>query len=242
MEQTTEVKDILDSLLDPGKPTGEVGALLQDAFDHFNARLFNGELSQPMIVLKPSKRAGASGHHRARCWVDARSSTLLSEIAINPEMFAVSGATEAAQTLVHEMCHLWQHEHGSPSRAGYHNLEWAAKMQLVGLMPSDTGQPGGKTTGQAMADYPIEGGPFLAALAEFARWELRWAAIFSPAAIMAAVTNLGLDASALPTAPASTSGAAKKKIGYRCPRCGSKAWGKPELNLICGDCHEEMIA
>lgn len=33
-------------------------------------------------------------------------------------------------------------------------------MKAVGLMPSDTGKPGGKQTGERMADYAIEGGVF----------------------------------------------------------------------------------
>ena len=36
-------------------------------------------------------------------------------------------------TLVHEMCHQWQHELGNPSRSGYHNKEWGNKMKEVGL-------------------------------------------------------------------------------------------------------------
>ena len=39
-------------------------------------------------------------------------------------------------------------------------------MDAVGLTPSNTGQPGGKRTGQHMADYPTPGGPFLRACAE----------------------------------------------------------------------------
>lgn len=33
-------------------------------------------------------------------------------------------------------------------------------MESIGLMPSDTGKPGGKKTGQSMADYVIPGGKF----------------------------------------------------------------------------------
>ena len=40
-----------------------------------------------------------------------------------------------------------------PGRTGYHNREWASKMLEVGLVPSDTGQPGGKQTGQHMTHY-----------------------------------------------------------------------------------------
>ena len=37
-------------------------------------------------------------------------------------------------------------------------------MQEIGLMPSQTGLPGAKTTGQQMSDYPIPAGAFLVAL------------------------------------------------------------------------------
>ncbi len=65
------------------------------------------------------------------------------------------------------MCHLWQHHFGTPSRTGYHNKEWAAKMREVGLIPSDTGKPGGKDTGQKVSDYLEEGGRFERACTAF---------------------------------------------------------------------------
>jgi predicted SprT family Zn-dependent metalloprotease len=227
---------------DPGKPTGEMGALMQQAFDYFNERLFGSDLAQPMIVLKASRRKTAFGHHKAKAWVDGLTGKPIAEIALNPEMFVLYGPQEAAQTLVHEMCHLWQYQHGSPSRVGYHNTEWADKMQEVGLMPSNTGKLGGKVTGQAMSDYPIEGGVFLEALAEFTDWKLRWSAVNSADGLLAAIVKFGTEETAFPIPSKGASNPTKKKVGYRCPKCGNKAWGKPELNLICGDCHEDMVS
>ena len=51
------------------------------------------------------------------------------EIALNPATFHDRTAEEILSTLVHEMVHLWQHHFGTPSRASYHNREWAAKMK-----------------------------------------------------------------------------------------------------------------
>ena len=45
---------------------------------------------------------------------------------------------------MHEMAHLEQHHFGKPSRAGYHNKQWAGMMKAVGLIRSDTGAPGGQ--------------------------------------------------------------------------------------------------
>ena len=51
-----------------------------------------------------------------------------------------------------------QHLFGKPSRRGYHNKECADAMEASGLMPSSTGQFGGRRTGQHMDHYIVEGG------------------------------------------------------------------------------------
>ena len=65
------------------------------------------------------------------------------------------------------MPHLWQHHFGKPSRTGYHNREWAVKMRAIGLIPSDTGEPGGKEIGQRVTHYIEEGGAFARACSGF---------------------------------------------------------------------------
>ena len=82
------------------------------------------------------------------------------EIALNPAHFAGRPTSATLSTLAHEMAHLWQHHFGKPSRSRYHNKEWAAKMREVGLIPSDTGQPGGKETGQKVSHTIEPGGRF----------------------------------------------------------------------------------
>lgn len=95
---------------------------------------------------------------------------------MNPAYFAAVPLIETMQTMVHEMCHLWQHHFGTPGRGRYHNEEWAARMEAVGLMPSSTGQPGGKRTGDMMADYALSGGRFLEACSELltSSFQLSW--------------------------------------------------------------------
>ena len=82
------------------------------------------------------------------------------EIALNPAHFASRPTAATLSTLAHEMAHLWQHHFGTPSRTGYHNKEWAAKMREIGLIPTDTGQPGGKDTGQKVTHMIEQGGRF----------------------------------------------------------------------------------
>ncbi|MCR6481001.1 SprT-like domain-containing protein [Variovorax sp. ZS18.2.2] len=144
-------------------PTQQTYGELQLAYDFFNESLFDGKLPSCLITLQREKRT--CGYFSAKRFVNTRGE-MTDEIAMNPAYFAVVPIVETMQTLVHEMCHLWQHHFGTPGRGRYHNEQWAARMEGVGLMPSSTGQPGGKRTGDHMADYAIEGGRFLKACAD----------------------------------------------------------------------------
>ncbi|MER9586065.1 sprT domain-containing protein [Mesorhizobium sp. M0276] len=128
----------------------------------------------------------------------------------------------------HEMTHLWQHHFGKPSRAGYHNKEWAAKMHAIGLHPSDIGRPGGKETGQSCSHYIIERGPYARAFAELAGQS-----DFSTLYI-----ELWDDAEARKKRKAKSA----SKTRYTCPSCDQHAWAKLGAKLICGDCDEPMSA
>jgi hypothetical protein len=88
------------------------------------------------------------------------------EIALNPEYFATRPVEDVLSTLVHEQVHQWQRRFGTPPRRGYHDQEFAAKMEAIGLMPSNTGTPGGKTTGEKMSHYIMANGPFIHACKE----------------------------------------------------------------------------
>ncbi|WP_425545074.1 hypothetical protein, partial [Caenispirillum bisanense] len=135
----------------------------------------------------------------------------------------------------------WQHHHGKPGRGRYHNLEWAAKMESIGLMPSDTGAPGGKRTGDSVSDYVIKGGAFEAACTALLTqdYTLSWLDRFPPRPPEAdALATAGAELAAavrlvkLPepgTRPNKTN-----RVKYRCPVCGIQAWGKPGLALLCG--------
>lgn len=130
---------------------------LQTAFDHFNHTLFAGELPPCVLTLRAARTR--YGHHQPARFSGA-SDERLDEIALNPGYFALRPLDEVLSTLVHEMVHHWQENLGKPTRSNHHNGEWAAKMQEVGLMPSNTGAPGGDTGGNRVSHYIIEGGAF----------------------------------------------------------------------------------
>jgi predicted SprT family Zn-dependent metalloprotease len=149
-------------------PTHSFYRYLEAAYDHFNAALFAGRL--PTCLLTVQREKNLMGYFSANRWTDLEGQ-VVHEIAVNPAYFARHNLREVLQTIVHEMTHNWQHCHGKPSRSGYHNKEWAEKMEQIGLMPSSTGQAGGKKIGQKMSDYPIPGGAFERAAKDFIRRE-----------------------------------------------------------------------
>lgn len=145
------------------RPTLQAYGELQRVYDFYNDRLFAGQLPPCLITLQRQKRTYG---FFTRGRFGTRDGRTTDEIAINPEYFATVPLVEVLQTLVHEMAHLWQNHFGKPSRACYHNTEWADKMEALGLMPSSTGREGGRRVGQHMADYVIVGGRFEAETAK----------------------------------------------------------------------------
>ena len=142
------------------RPTIDLYTLFNKAFEHFNAQLFSNEL--PSVIITLQRQSNMMGYFSKNRWSN-KAGNKIHEIAVNPSYFAGHKLIEIFQTVVHEQAHLWQEEFGTPSRAAYHNTEWANKMESIGLMPSNTGRPGGRRTGQRMSDYPIIGGQFMAA-------------------------------------------------------------------------------
>ena len=139
--------------MSPANPTAKTYAALNRAFNFFNGRLFGGELPACLVTLQRKNKA--YGYFAGGRFGSKDGTEITDEIALNPSHFKSRTDKQSLSTLAHEMAHLWQHHFGKPSRAGYHNKEWAAKMQAIGLHPSDTGQPGGKETGQSCSHFKI---------------------------------------------------------------------------------------
>lgn len=201
-------------------PTKQNYSALDEAYRFFNARLFAGKLPGCLITLQ--RKAKAYGFFASDRFGSTDGETVTDEIALNPSHFKDRTTEEVLSTLVHEQCHLWQHHFGRPSRSGYHNREWAAKMREIGLIPSDTGQPGGKETGQSMTHYIEPGGLF----------DRHCRALIE--------TGFTLPYHDLWGDAAAKLRKAKNKTKFVCPECGSAAWGKPNLLIVCGTCTKVM--
>jgi ribosomal protein S27AE len=202
---------------------------LDRAYDFFNTTLFGGVLPGALLTLHDHPRA--KGYFRRKAFAhrtDAEAYT--DEICLCPGTHVGRSDHDILSTLVHEMCHLHQFHFGTPPRRCYHDREWADKMIEIGLMPSATGEPGGKQTGQSMTHYVIEGGAFDIACRELLAtgWHLQWE---YPAREIATAGGTKV-----------AGGESQKSTRRRfiCPQCKLTAQAKPTARLVCGECQVEM--
>ena len=204
-------------------PTNDQMDALTRAYDHYNKELFGGRLTTCMVTMQRHRQAygfyAPEGFRQRELTSGSRRKTT-DEIAINPDTMN-RPVDEVLSTLVHEMVHLWQEHEGKPGRGRYHNKQWADKMEEVGLIPSHTGMPGGRRTGDRMTHYIAAGGGFSVSTKRLldSGWKLEW-------------TGGGR--------PAPEKEKKISKVKFTCPDCEQNAWAKPTANLMCGSCQVDM--
>lgn len=215
-------------------PTGTSYPELEIAFQHLNRMLFAGALPACLITLQrksPKVRAYYS-HNR---FINSFGRTT-DELAMNPFHFLTRDPLETLSSLCHEMVHVWQQHFGKPGRRGYHNKEWGARMKEIGLYPSNTGEPGGKETGEQMTHYIIPGGAFEQAAKQLLDGGFRFT--------WAEYVDLPKEEPGEPQAdgPPKKEKPAAGRIRFACPKCPKvRAWGKPSLRVLCGQCAGPLV-
>lgn len=205
----------------PHNPTEVVSVALMTAYEHFNQELFGDKLHSCLVHLH--RKAKSYGYFAGDRFGNAEGTVKVDEIALNPSHFKDRTAEEVLSTLVHEMCHLWQHKYGKARKPGYHDKEWAGMMKDVGLYPSSTGKAGGKETGQRVSHYIIEGGDYAVSVAALLAkgYKLPYVELWN-------------------TDRKTAARKAASKTKYQCPSCHANAWAKPDTALVCGECREDM--
>lgn len=203
--------------------TAQQFGALQEGYNFFKS-LFPKKLSP--VILTLSRKVKSMGYYKPFGWVSVKED-VIPEININPAIPHLP-AKDVMQTLVHEMCHHYQHLYGTPGKRGYHNKEFSRMMFSVRLMCSHTGMPGGKVTGRAMADYAVCGGAFELKFQEMPSEFLLPFKPFEKGVLQQSIeTNERL--------------ADKNKHKYSCPKCKANAWGKPGLKLLCIVCNKQLL-
>ena len=202
-------------------PTTQTYESLTTAYDFLNKELFSGSLPPCLITMQRHK--GTFGYFCGERFMNtADPKDITDEIALNPSHFARK-TDDILSTLAHEMVHLWQHHFGEPPRKSYHDKEWAAKMLKIGLIPTATGEPGGKVTGQKMTHIIEENGRYDLAVAKLLKEH--------PAILY---HDRAEDNDTIRKKKS------ESKTKYTCGICGLNAWAKPESKLLCGNCQEQM--
>ena len=206
------------------KPTPELYDALQEAYEFLNVALFDGTLLNCVITLQ--RRNRAYGYFSPMRF-ERRDGPSRDEIALNPSYFPTRSLADTLATLAHEMVHLWQSHFGNPGRRGYHNREWADKMQDIGLQPSSTGAVGGRETGDTMSHYILPDGLFIAAVESLKRqgFRLEWTE-----SIRYRSSKVENDPSDDERSSESKSG---KRVKYSCPACGLNAWARHNAQIKC---------
>jgi predicted SprT family Zn-dependent metalloprotease len=205
---------------------------LQFAFDRFDEDLFGNELRHCLITVQ--RRRTTCGFFAAARFRSHDDSDIADEIGLDPQYWGPPRSdAENLSVLVHEMCHLWQHYYGKPSRNGYHNRQFFRKMQEIGLTASATGEKGGKRCGQRMSHYITPGGPFERVCNELLKsgFVIPYHEIISP------------DQQQRREWIKRKRSRAESKTTYVCPNCDDvRAWGKPGLLLACRVCDVDLEA
>jgi hypothetical protein len=124
------------------------------------------------------------------------------------------------------MVHQWEQDFGTPPRKCYHTKAWANKMEEIGLIPSDTGEPGGKRTGQRVSHYTDPDGRFISAFKNMPKdCLLPWA-------------SGGTGEESTPKAKA------PRKVRLTCPECEMQVWIEVEnvgRQIVCEECGEMFL-
>lgn len=205
-------------------PTGRSYSDLERAYQHFNRFLFDGKLPDCLITFQRHK--GAFGYFSGERFASMDGKEITDEIALNPATFDGRTPIEILSTLVHEMAHLWRHRCSDkkPPRGGYHDITWVEVMLEIGLTPQAVGGPVGKGTGDKVSHSIERDGRFEREAKRFLE-----------------KNTLGLYSDRAGDQETRKRKAASK-TRYSCPACELNVWGKPGINLKCGDCDETMEA
>jgi SprT-like family len=208
-------------------PTDKNYADWLHAYRHLNAGLFGNLL--PGCLLTFQRRRNAYGFYAGSRFEMPDQNTRADEIALNPRHFAGRPPREVLSTLAHEMCHQYQWHFGKRKPRGYHDKEWARLMIDIGLVPSNTGKPGGKATGRRVSHFIRDGGPFDRVCAELLNSGFRIP--FVEADSVKHNGEGGKDETIRRKK-------AESKSRYTCPSCDPliHVWGKPCLHIVCGEC------
>lgn len=219
MPDKSATAEIRADLVTINTPTLKLAHELETAYAWFNERLFSSKLKNCVILMHRKK--GARGYFWANRWREttAPDDVTMHEIALNPDDLKGREVKQILSTLVHEQVHLWQEDFGKPGKRAGHNREWADKMEELGLMPTNTGEPGGKRTGRRVTHYIVEGEEFDLACNE--------------------LLDTGFTLSCISWLQTKLRKPKVPRVTVECSQCELRARVREETVIRCGSCKDE---
>lgn len=201
---------------------------LNRLFDEFNEHYYHGELKRPMITSYPDLSKKALG------WVTTVPVWVTNKLVNNVEQYELNisanflnlGFVSIAGTLLHEMAHLYNLQHGvrDVSNNGYyHNKNFKRVAEAHGLKTFKARVVGIDTD---IADSELEYIDSLRTTFNFVR--ATWTGFDEDGS---RVQNID------PPKPKE-----QNTFTYYCPKCGERIRSNnPDANIICGDCGVKFI-
>lgn len=209
--------------------TSRTAGFLEKCFRQLNADYFNGEVDEPVITIQSTPRAyGHCSVHKT--WTVKGEER--HELNISAD-YLKRPIEEVIATLLHEMVHLWNLKHNIQdcSRGDtYHNKKFKEKAETVDLIIEHDDRYGWTITtpSEKLIEYIIDKG---------------WEEISMNHGFYIPVSYGGSGSGTTPTGGTTTPTTRKPSSTrkYICPCCGNSVRATKTVNIICGDCQEQMI-
>ena len=127
-------------------PAGIV-AFLYEHVDFMRAELFGGQVPPVVLSFEVTDRRTLGHYHLMRTGLGVRWALNLNPVHLARPVF------EVLSTLLHELAHAWQHEHGTPSKPPHHNREFRDRCEAFGIPTDEGGHDLGVRHGTPFEDY-----------------------------------------------------------------------------------------
>lgn len=209
--------------------TSRAAGQLEKMFRALNAHYFDGKIEEPVITLQKTPRAYGHVTCGKTWWAGDKQ-----KHELNIDTGTLTRPIEdITATLMHEMVHLWNMQEGVQdcSRGGaYHNKHFrdeAVKRDLDIQKHEKYGWTLTRPT-PALCDFIIEQGWTEIQMGNGSIWDL-----------IGTDTGNGKEKGGEEPEKGKTKKPSSTRK-YICPKCGASCRATRTLNLICGDCNEQM--
>ncbi len=125
----------------------DIVAFLYEHVDQMRAEFFGGQVPEVVLSFDVTDRRTLGHYHLRRTGMGVRWALNLNPIHLARPVFDVLA------TLLHELAHAWQHEHGTPSKPPHHNREFRDRCEAFGIPTDEGGHDHGVRPGTPFEDY-----------------------------------------------------------------------------------------